>query len=133
MKVYADEPGAFDADAEQRLALFAAQAAVLVANVQSAERARRLSDEHARGRPRAATSVSMAKGVLMGRDGVDEDTALRLLLRPGRAGGTDRRRGRPRRRRVRRPTAAVMTGGPIVPRPRTQRLRAAGRRSSAPT
>jgi GAF domain-containing protein len=78
MKVYADEPAVFDHEAERRLAMFSAQAAVLVANVQSSDRARRMSDElHATVRSRDV--VSMAKGVLMGRDGVTEDTAFDLL------------------------------------------------------
>jgi GAF domain-containing protein len=79
MKVYADEPGTFDSGSAQRLALFAAQAAVLVANVQAFERAKRLSDGM-RQAVRDRDAISMAKGVLMGRDTVDEDVALRLLL-----------------------------------------------------
>jgi GAF domain-containing protein len=78
MKVYADEPAAFDDHAERRLMLFSAQAAILVANVQSYERARRLSDE-LRMTVRSRDVVSMAKGVLMGRDGVAESTAFAML------------------------------------------------------
>jgi GAF domain-containing protein len=87
MKVYADEPGAFDAGAEQRLALFSAQAAVLVANVRSFDRAKRLS-QGMRQAVRDRDAVSTAKGVLMGRDAVDEDTALRLLLARAERDGT---------------------------------------------
>jgi len=79
MKVYADQPGTFDAAAEQRLALFSAQAAVLVANVRSYHRAKRMS-EGMRQAVRDRDTISVAKGVLMARDSVDEDTALRLLL-----------------------------------------------------
>lgn len=88
MKVYADEPGTFDTDSEQRLALFAAQAAVLVANVRAYDRAKRLS-EGMRQAMHDRDTISVAKGVLMGRDGLDEDSALRLLLaRSERDGST---------------------------------------------
>jgi GAF domain-containing protein len=79
LKVYAEEPGTFDADAEHRLRLFAAQAAIFVSNLQTHERAERLS-EGMRQAIRGRDSISMAKGLLMGRNGVDEDTAFRLLL-----------------------------------------------------
>jgi GAF domain-containing protein len=79
VKVYAREPAAFDAHAEQVLPLFAAQAAVLVANVQSRERAERLTDG-LRQAVRSRDVVSMAKGVLMARHGIDEDAAFAMLL-----------------------------------------------------
>ena len=82
LKVYADEPGTFDADSEQRLALFSAQAAVLVANVQSFDRAKRLT-EGMRQAVHDRDSINMAKGVLMGRNSVDERTALGILLARG--------------------------------------------------
>jgi GAF domain-containing protein len=82
MKVYADEPGVFDAGAAERLALFSAQAAVLVANVQSFERAKRLSDGM-RQAVHDRDNINMAKGVLMGRNSVDERTALGILLARG--------------------------------------------------
>jgi GAF domain-containing protein len=88
MKVYADEPRTFDSGSAQRLGLFAAQAAVLVANVQAFDRAKRLS-EGMRQAMRDRDTISVAKGVLMGRDAIDEDSALRLLLaRSGRDGST---------------------------------------------
>jgi GAF domain-containing protein len=79
MKVYALAPDVFDAHAENLLTLFSAQAAILVANVQSRERAERLSD----GLRQAVGSrdeVNLAKGVLMARHGVDEETAFGMLL-----------------------------------------------------
>jgi len=86
VKVYAARPGAFDTRAEQLLTMFAAQAAILVANVQSLDRAQRLSEElHAMVRDRDV--VSIAKGVLMARHAVDEDTAFGMLLtRAGQEG-----------------------------------------------
>ena len=79
IKVYADHPRAFDDRSQQLLVLFSAQASLLVANVQTAERARRLSDgmRHA---VRSRDLVGMAKGVLMGRHGIDEDASLRMLM-----------------------------------------------------
>jgi GAF domain-containing protein len=87
IKVYGDHPGAFDARGEQLLSLFAAQAGVLVANVQSAERAERLSE----GMREAISSrdvVNVAKGILMGRSNLDEEAALTLLLRRAAQDGT---------------------------------------------
>ncbi len=79
IKVYGDRPRAFDARAIQLLVLFSAQASLLVANMQTAERARRFS-EGMRQAVRSRDLVGMAKGVLMGRHGVDEDAALRMLV-----------------------------------------------------
>jgi AmiR/NasT family two-component response regulator len=87
MKVYADEPRTFDAAAEQRLALFSAQAAVLVANVRSYHQAKRLS-EGMRQAVHDRDTISVAKGVLMARESVDEDIALRLLLARSERDGT---------------------------------------------
>ena len=79
IKVYADHPRAFDSRSTQLLVLFSAQASLLVANVQTAERARRLSDGM-RQAVRSRDLVGMAKGVLMGRHGIDEDASLRMLM-----------------------------------------------------
>ncbi|WP_448623593.1 GAF domain-containing protein [Geodermatophilus sp. URMC 64] len=79
VKVYAEQPAAFDPHAEHLLTLFSAQAAILVANVQSYERAQRFTAE-LRQAFRARDVVSIAKGVLMARHGVDEDGAVAMLL-----------------------------------------------------
>jgi GAF domain-containing protein len=79
LKVYATTPHAFDRHAEQVLTLFAAQAAIAVANVQSHERAERLS-ERLRQAVHGRDVVNTAKGVLMARHGVDEETAFGMLL-----------------------------------------------------
>jgi GAF domain-containing protein len=79
IKVYADQPGVFAAHDEQLLTMFAAQATILVVNVQAHERAQRLSDGM-RKAVRSRDVVSMAKGVLMARHGVDEDTAFGMLV-----------------------------------------------------
>jgi GAF domain-containing protein len=87
LKVYAEEPGTFDAAGEQRLALFAAQSAIFVANLQTRDRAERLSGAM-RQAIRGRDSISMAKGLLMGRNAVDEDTAFRVLLTRAERDGT---------------------------------------------
>lgn len=79
VKVYADQPGTFDDHSEQLLTLFAAQASILVANVQAHDRAKRLS-EGMREAFRGRDAVSVAKGVLMGRNSVDADTAFAMLV-----------------------------------------------------
>jgi GAF domain-containing protein len=79
IKVYAEQPGTFDRHSERLLTLFSAQAAILVANVQSHDRATRLS-AGMREAFRDRDVVSMAKGVLMGRNAVDESTAFGILL-----------------------------------------------------
>jgi len=87
LKVYADEPGTFDQAAEQRLHLFAAQAAIFVSNLQTQQRAERLS-EAMRQTIRSRDAISMAKGLLMGRNAVDEETAFRILLSRAEQDGT---------------------------------------------
>jgi GAF domain-containing protein len=87
IKVYADHSGTFDVRGEQLLSLIAAQSAFLVANVQSAERARRLSDGM-REAFRSRDAVNVAKGILMARSNLDEETALALLLRRAAQDGT---------------------------------------------
>ena len=88
VKVYADRPGAFDQHSERRLSMFGAQAAILVANVQTHERARRLS-EGLRQAIGTRDVVSTAKGVLMARHGVTEDAAFSMLVgRSGEGSGT---------------------------------------------
>jgi GAF domain-containing protein len=79
IKVYADRPGAFDARSEQLLSVFAAHAAILVANIQAYDRAKRLSQEM-RDAFAGRDVVNTAKGVLMGRHAVDEATALGMLM-----------------------------------------------------
>jgi GAF domain-containing protein len=79
LKVYALAPHTFDAHAEQVLTLFAAQAAITVANVQTRERADRLSAA-LREAVDSRDVVNTAKGVLMARHGVDEETAFGMLL-----------------------------------------------------
>ncbi len=87
IKVYADRPRSFDRHGEQLLTLFSAQAAVLVINVQTHERAMRLS-EGMREAFRSRDAVSVAKGVLMGRNSIDEGTAFAMLMARSEQDGT---------------------------------------------
>ena len=79
MKVYSDQPHAFQEADEQLLVGFAAQAAIALANMQSLDSAQRLSS----GLKTALADrdvIATAKGVLMGREGVDEQTAFAMLV-----------------------------------------------------
>jgi GAF domain-containing protein len=88
IKVYAREAAAFDGRAEQLLPLFSAQAAIVVANVQSRDRAERFSDD-LRQAVRGRDVVNVAKGVLMARHGVDEEAAFGMLLGLARQDGAE--------------------------------------------
>jgi GAF domain-containing protein len=79
VKVYADEPGVFDERSGRLLSMFAGQAAILLANVQSLERARRATDDLKRAL-RGRDVIAMAKGALMAAEGMGEDAAFTLLV-----------------------------------------------------
>ncbi|MDQ1663522.1 MAG: hypothetical protein QOJ68_3502 [Blastococcus sp.] len=79
IKVYAEEPGTFDARSEHLLTLFSAQAALLVANVRTHEEAQRLS-QGMRQAIHARDVINVAKGVLMERHSVNEEAAFGILL-----------------------------------------------------
>ncbi|WP_127130287.1 GAF and ANTAR domain-containing protein [Georgenia sp. SYP-B2076] len=79
IKVYSFHPGAYDPRSEHLLAMFGAQAAVLVANVQSYENARRLTDD-LKDALRSRDTISVAMGIVMARDGIDEDAAFATLI-----------------------------------------------------
>jgi GAF domain-containing protein len=87
IKVYAERPGTFDVRSEQLLTMFSAQAALLVANMQTHERAKRLS-EGMRQAIHGRDVVNVAKGILMGRNAVDEDAAFGMLLARGAQDGS---------------------------------------------
>jgi len=79
MKVYAERPAAYDEGSEDLLARFGAQAAILVANVQALEKAERLS-EGLKEALRSRDLIGAAKGILMARSEVDEETAFAMLV-----------------------------------------------------
>lgn len=78
LKVYADRANAYGDRAESVLSMFAAQAGILLANVRARHVAEQLS-ERLKDALRARDVIGMAKGVVMQRDGVDEQTAFTLL------------------------------------------------------
>ena len=78
IKVYGRQ-GAFDEHAERVLTLFAAQAGVLVANLQTHEDAQRLS-EGLRGALHSRDVIGQAKGILMNSRGLDEQGAFLELV-----------------------------------------------------
>jgi GAF domain-containing protein len=79
IKVYSDRERAFDERAEHLLAMFAAQAAILLVNVQTHQAATRLS-EGLKEALRSRDLISTAKGILMARSGVGEETGLATLV-----------------------------------------------------
>ncbi|WP_091367038.1 GAF and ANTAR domain-containing protein [Geodermatophilus telluris] len=94
LKVYRGGAGGFTAHDARVLTLSAAQAALLVTHVTARERARRASDDLRRA-VAARDVVSTAKGVLMARHGIGEETALAMLLsRSGGDAGTLRQAAR---------------------------------------
>jgi GAF domain-containing protein len=86
IKVYSRRPGTYDDRDGYLLTMFAAQAAVLLANVRSYEDAKRVSDE-LKDSLRARDLINMAKGVLMAREAVDEEAAFMLLTGMAREQG----------------------------------------------
>jgi hypothetical protein len=79
LKVYAAQPGTYGERAERLVTMFAGQGAVLLANVRTVDNARRFSA----GLTEAMHSrdqINIAKGIVMAREGVDEETALSILV-----------------------------------------------------
>ena len=77
-KVYATHPNAYAKREEHLLTLFAAQAAMLLANMRTAEQSERVA-EQLKDSLRGREVLALAKGVIMARDGVDERTAFLTL------------------------------------------------------
>lgn len=78
IKVYATQAGVFSEHSERLLGLFADQAAILLANMQSHESAQRMSD-NLRSALRRRDVIGQAKGIIMASRHTDEDTAFGLL------------------------------------------------------
>lgn len=84
MKIYAATPGAFEDATVALMELFAAPAATLLSNIQTAETAERISV----GLQSALYSrdlINRACGILMERRHLSEDAALQHLMRQARA------------------------------------------------
>jgi GAF domain-containing protein len=84
IKVYSDKPGAFDARSERLLTLFAGPAATLLANVQSSQAPRRLSQQ-LKDAIASRDNVAFARGILMEREGLGEDESMARLLEIARS------------------------------------------------
>ncbi|MGM1062912.1 GAF domain-containing protein [Saccharothrix sp. Mg75] len=83
MKVYASAPGAYGDREARLLGMFAAQAAVLLVNARTAEDAGRVSDR-LRAALREREVIAFGKGIIMARDGVDEEGAFLVLAESAR-------------------------------------------------
>jgi GAF domain-containing protein len=86
IKVYSDQPANYDEHDERVMSLFAKQAAILLANTQSLQQARRLSrqlTDALRGRD----AIVRATGVLLARGAADEDAAFIALTDAARRSG----------------------------------------------
>lgn len=80
VKVYADGATAFDDNSRRVLELLAAQATVLLEHAQTADDARRLSED-LQIALRSRDLVGMAKGLIMEREGVSEEQAMQTLMK----------------------------------------------------
>ncbi|MFI9816811.1 GAF and ANTAR domain-containing protein [Saccharothrix variisporea] len=87
LKVCAVRPQAYGEREEHLMTMFAAQAAVLLANVRTARDAERASALVADGL-RGREVLAVARGIVMGRDGVDERTAFLTLAGTAKQRGT---------------------------------------------
>jgi GAF domain-containing protein len=85
LKVYGEQPGAFDDRSATLATRFAAQAAILLANVSTLYRAERLS-ENLQTALRTRNLVALANGVLMERYHLTEEQAFLRLVESARAG-----------------------------------------------
>jgi GAF domain-containing protein len=90
VKVYSELPAAFDARASQILQGFAGTAALLLGSAASRDNARQLSED-LRSALRARDRVQLAKGVVMHRDGLSEDSAFQVLVGQARVANRELR------------------------------------------
>lgn len=83
VKLYSRHENSFDHTTVRLLELFAAQATIFLINVQARESARTLSED-LRDALAHREIIAVAKGILMARHGLDEDTAMQDLLMESR-------------------------------------------------
>jgi GAF domain-containing protein len=83
VKLYGREAGSFDHHTVSLLELFAAQATIFLTNVQARESARNISADLQDALAHREI-IAVAKGILMARHGLDEDTAMQDLLMESR-------------------------------------------------
>ncbi|MFD4368511.1 GAF domain-containing protein [Rhodococcus sp. NPDC058521] len=84
IKVYSDQPGAYDEISEALLRRFADQAAILIANVHTLRDAEQLSDR-LKEALRTRDLIATARGIVMLRDGLEPEQAQRQLLTRARS------------------------------------------------
>lgn len=87
LKIYAALPGIYDEETSRLLELFAGPAATLLANVQSSETPRRIS-ESLEGALYSRDTIARATGILMERHGLSSEDAMQELLSRVRADRT---------------------------------------------
>ncbi len=78
IKVYSDRPASYDASHEPILRMLADQAGVVLANVQGYVEAQQLS-EQLKEALRSRDVIGQAKGILMAREGIDDEAAFAML------------------------------------------------------
>lgn len=87
VKVYSSQVGGFDGNSRRVLELLAAQATVLLEHAQTAEVARRLSED-LQSALRSRDLIGMAKGLVMERERVSEEQAMQILMKRSLAART---------------------------------------------
>jgi GAF domain-containing protein len=83
VKLYARDENSFSPATVRLLELFAAQATIFLINAQARESARMISED-LRDALAHREIIAVAKGILMARHGLDEDTAMQDLLMESR-------------------------------------------------
>nr|WP_231703887.1 GAF and ANTAR domain-containing protein [Arthrobacter sp. zg-Y179] len=86
MKIYSMETAAFNEHSEHLLTLFAGPAATLLANVQSTEVPHRASRE-LKDAMASRDSIALARGILMERNRLNTEEAMRELIISSRSNG----------------------------------------------
>ncbi|WP_336714841.1 GAF and ANTAR domain-containing protein [Arthrobacter sp. USHLN218] len=79
LKVYSERPGAFSSATEELLVRLSSAITALLMHIQTSYTPRRMGDELHQAL-RGRDMISMAKGILMERHGLDEEQAHRRLL-----------------------------------------------------
>jgi AmiR/NasT family two-component response regulator len=83
VKLYARQEDSFDHATVRLLELFAAQATIFLVNAQARESARTISED-LRDALAHREIIAVARGIMMARHGLDEDTAMQDLLMESR-------------------------------------------------
>jgi GAF domain-containing protein len=86
IKVYSDQPANYGEPDERVMSLFAEQAAILLANTQSLQQARRLSRQLTDALV-SRDAIARATGVLLARGAADQDAAFMALTDAARRSG----------------------------------------------